>query len=68
MDTLEAMNAYIEKTKLGNIRRYDMSMAEGRVIMEMILNGHEWSALRTAFKYGMAKGYRMAMKNLADGK
>lgn len=64
MPTEEKMKAYINKTKLGNTLPYSMTTQELQLAYEMTVDNRFFEMLGLIFKYGMAKGYRKAKKDM----
>lgn len=64
MSTEEKMDAYIQKTKMRNTTRYELNLGEIQVMRNILLSGKMVEALKLAFNYGRAKGYRMAKREV----
>lgn len=58
------MDAYIQKTKMGDTTRYELSLGELQVMRNILLSGKTVEAFELAFNYGRAKGYRMAKREV----
>ena len=61
VSVIDAMNAYIERTHLGNTARYEIVDSELQELNKL-LTINRFNALMLAFNYGLAKGYRKAKK------
>lgn len=59
MNELEQINRYIERTKMSNKKRYQMSLAE-TFAMALAAEDAPGRMVILAFRYGRAKGYRAA--------
>lgn len=64
MSELERMQKYIERTRLPAraTSPYNMTIREMTVLEEIVREKELFRGLLFAFKYGMAKGWRAAMK------
>ena len=62
MNIIERISAYIQKTKMGNLDRYEMDMDELLFLKRECNRGDSIDALILAFDYGRAKGYRAARR------
>ena len=70
MTEIEKMERYIERTRLDKLpfktrQSYSTNRAEIRVLEELAATDNAFYAIFMAFRYGRAKGYRMAK---AEGK
>jgi len=61
-DDVEKINAYINRTPIGDPSRFQVWTNELMAVRKMIKNGEEVEALVLMFNYGRAKGYRMARR------
>lgn len=57
-NTLQKIKNYIKKTDIQNLYRYDLALYEVKAICAA-LGGNE-DVVYTAFRFGMAKGFRAA--------
>lgn len=62
MNIQQGIEAYIQKTRMGNLDRYDMRMDEIIFLKRLIEVDKPYVALSLAFEYGRAKGYRAARR------
>ena len=67
MSTAEKMKAYIQRTAIKNADQYAMDFSEIDALYQMSEQGHIFDALLLSFRFGRAKGYRMAKKELRHG-
>lgn len=64
MSVGEKMQAYIEKTKLGDINLYSLTVEELQFAYQMVSANKLFDLICLIFEYGMAKGYRKAQKDM----
>lgn len=68
MNIIRRIETYINRTKFmdaGAVCRYSLDHNEITALYEKAESGDIWTAVVLAFKYGQAKGYRLAKKEAA---
>lgn len=62
MNIIRRIEAYIQRTAMKNLDRYEMDMEELLFLKHECMRGEPIDALILAFDYGRAKGYRAARR------
>lgn len=63
MSVEKHMQTYIDKTKMGNITPYSLTFDEINFVHYSVASNKLFEAMWLLYKYGMAKGYRKAVRD-----
>lgn len=64
MSVIDKINRYIESTRIASAKKCDLVVGEMQAIREIIRRGDTIGAVSLAFDYGVAKGYRLAKREV----